>query len=294
MRYFLLLSFISIFSLCFSNNLYHVENQWGGSSAPWNDGGIWVIGGRSGQNVVAIHITSSDKGKTLNGTMTYMGEGSIGFKATLTQSNTYRVENQWGGSSTEWNPGGTWILGCRTDQNVVAIDVTSSDGGITLSGTITYAGEGTISFKSDLINGSVYTIENQWGGSFAPWSPGGTWVLGCRADQRIIAIHVTSSDDGKTLNGTMTYKGEGPIGFKATLTQSNTYRVENQWGGSSIEWNPGGTWILGCRTDQNVVAVNIASSDDGNTLNGNITYKGEGSIGFQGTLKETCRRRKRL
>lgn len=34
------------------NNLQHVQNQWGGSSAQWHEGGMWVLGCRSGQNVV--------------------------------------------------------------------------------------------------------------------------------------------------------------------------------------------------------------------------------------------------
>ena len=68
-------------------NLYKVENQWGGSSAPWHPGGDWVIGGRSDQNVVALNIKSDDDGKTLNGTMTYIGEGPIGFKGILVGQN---------------------------------------------------------------------------------------------------------------------------------------------------------------------------------------------------------------
>ena len=266
-------------------NAYHVENQWGGSSAPWNEGGAWIIGGRSDQRVVALNATSSDGGNTLNGTMTYQGEGPIGFKANLTQGNTYTVENQWGGSSAPWNPGGTWVIGGRSDQRVVEIDITSSDEGNTLNGTMTYQGEGPIGFKANSISGDAYTVENQWGGSSAPWNPGGAWIIGGRSDQRVVALNATSSDGGNTLNGTMTYQGEGPIGFKANLTQGNTYTVENQWGGSSAPWHPGGTWVIGGRSDQRVIAIDITSSDEGNNLNGNMTYQGEGPIGFKATLQ---------
>ena len=131
-------------------SLYQVQNQWGGSSAPWNQGGKWVIGTRSGQNPIALNVTSSDGGKTLTGTMTYAGEGPIGFKGTLQGSNNYEVQNQWGGSSAPWNPGGLWIIGFRANQNVVALDITSSDGGKTLMGTMTYANEGPIGFKGTL------------------------------------------------------------------------------------------------------------------------------------------------
>ena len=80
---------------------------------------------------------------------------------------------------------------------------------------MTYKGEGPIGFKASLTQGNTYIVENQWGGSFAPWHPGGTWLIGSRGGQHVVAIAVTSSDDGKTLNGTMTYAGEGPIGFKS-------------------------------------------------------------------------------
>lgn len=59
---------------------YLVENQWGGSSAPWNPGGIWTLGGRDNQNPIALKISSNDGGKTFTGTNTYANEGPIGFK----------------------------------------------------------------------------------------------------------------------------------------------------------------------------------------------------------------------
>lgn len=127
--------------------LYQVENQWGGSSAPWNEGGKWGIGSRDNQNVVAINAKSDDGGETLNGTITYSGEGPIGFRAKRSGSNDYTVENQWGGDAAPWHDGGTWTIGGRSGQNVVAIDVKSDDGGETLNGTITYKGEGSIGFK---------------------------------------------------------------------------------------------------------------------------------------------------
>lgn len=129
--------------------------------------------------------------------------------------NLYQVQNQWGGSFAPWHEGGVWIIGARPDQRVVALDISSNDGGITLVGTMTYKGEGPIGFKASLTQGNTYIVENQWGGSFAPWHPGGTWLIGSRGGQHVVAIAVTSSDDGKTLNGTMTYAGEGPIGFKS-------------------------------------------------------------------------------
>lgn len=178
--------------------LYQVENQWGGSSAPWNEGGKWVIGGRSNQNVVAMDVKSDDGGKTLNGTMTYAGEGPIGFRATQEGSNNYIVENQWGGSSAPWHEGGKWVLGYRANQNVVEIKIQSDDGGKTHNGTMTYAGEGPIGFKGTMADGDAYTVDNQWGGSSAPWHQGGTWAVGCRGNQNVVAIEIQSNDGGNS------------------------------------------------------------------------------------------------
>jgi hypothetical protein len=266
-----------------TNSLYHVQNQWGGSSAPWHEGGMWVIGARGGQKVVALKVSSTDSGQTLTGTMTYAGEGPIGFKARMVTCNTYVVENQWGGSAAPWHPGGTWLLGCRTNQHVVAIDISSPDGGRSLQGTVTYAGEGPIGFKADGADGGVYNVENQWGGSTAPWHPGGLWVLGCRGNQNVVKVHANSPDGGKSLAGDMTYQGEGPIGLKGTLVVTDTYAMENQWGGSTAPWHPGGAWVIGCRGEQHVVALDIGSSDSGATLQGTMIYSGEGPIGLRAT-----------
>ena len=62
----------------------------------------------------------------------------------------------------------------------------------------------------------TYGVENQWGGSSAPWHPGGTWTLGSRTGQPVVALQITSRDGGRTFTGTMTYRGEGPVGFRTT------------------------------------------------------------------------------
>jgi hypothetical protein len=258
---------------------YLVENQWGGSSAAWNPGGLWSLGSRFNQALVDVDLRSSDGGKTLTGTITYAGEGPIGFRAEQTGQNYYSVQNQWGGSSAPWNPGGVWVIGGRDKQGVVELKINSSDNGKTFTGTTTYAGEGPIGFKGGLSNG--YKVENQWGGSTAPWNAGGEWVLGGRAGQNVIAVEATSTDGGKTLTGTNTYVGEGPIGFRATQVSQSQYTVENQWGGSSAPWNPGGVWTIGGRDTQSVVALKINSSDGGKTFSGTNTYNNEGPIGFK-------------
>lgn len=262
--------------------IYHVKNQWGGSAAPWHAGGTFVLGAREGQNVVAIDIKSGDGGKTFSGTMTYEGEGPIGFKATQVVGNNYSVENQWGGDSAPWHPGGNWIIGGREGQNVVALNVKAD--GANLNGTMTYQGEGPIGVEATQAAGSSYSVENQWGGSAAPWHPGGTFVLGAREGQNPVAFDIASNDGGKTFTGTMTYQGEGPIGFRATQISGNNYAAENQWGGDSAPWHPGGQLVIGARVNQNVVSLKISSSNEGQDFTGEMTYAGEGPIGFKAEL----------
>lgn len=259
---------------------YQVENQWGGTSAPWHPGSTWILGIRTAQAVQAIEIQSNDNGKTFQGTMTYHGEGPIGFKATQQYGNVYSCEVQWGGSSAPWHSEGTWVIGGRDRQRCIAVKVSSTDDGKTLDGTMTYLGEGPIGFRGTRT--ASYTVENQWGGSSAPWNPGGIWVLTGRSNQDVVSMDIHSADNGKTLQGTMTYTDEGPIGFSGVQAADDVYAVSNQWGGTSAPWHRGGDMIIGCRHNQPAIQLKFSSSN-GSSLNGEMTYLGEGPIGFKAT-----------
>lgn len=129
---------------------------------------------------------------------------------------------------------------------------------------------------------AAYNTLNRWGGNSGQWVQGGTFVIGCRGDQNVVGLNLTSSDGGKTFSGEMTYAGEGPIGVTATQFMPNNYSVQNSWGGSG--GHSGGNWVLGARCPQPLVAIDVSSSDGGQTLTGSITYEGEGPIDFRGTL----------
>lgn len=128
---------------------------------------------------------------------------------------------------------------------------------------------------------ATFTVENQWGGNDAPWHPGGTWVLGNRTDQTIKNINVTLNSDG-FLQGTMQYSSEGPIGFRATRHGDNVYFVENQWGGDEAQWHPAGEWIMGCRPNQPIVAIDVKATEGEFELTGTMTYFDEGPVAFRG------------
>lgn len=282
------------------SNTYSVEVQWGGSSAKWNDDGVWILGGREKQRINKVEILSSDNGMTFTGTVQYEKEGAIGFKATQIQGNKYKVENQWGGNSAGWNDGGIWTIGGRSSQRAVSVKIDSNDNGKTLTGMITYQGEGPISFRAKQIEpvkesssssssqpntsttkakeSNNYNVEVQWGGSSAKWNNDGTWVIGNRGDQRVIKVEIYTSKPN-TLLGTMQYEKEGSIGFKATLSQGNSWTVFNSWGSSQD--NYGGLWVLGGRSNQVISKLNITSTDGGKSYTGSMTYSSEGPIGFR-------------
>ncbi|MFE3865253.1 hypothetical protein ACFXPT_33210 [Streptomyces goshikiensis] len=111
--------------------------------------------------------------------------------------------------------------------------------------------------------------------------------LGGRSNQKPVQIRIAAEYcDTLTLVGDMTYDGEGPIGFKATMTGRNTYEVENQWGGDDAPWHPGGTWVIGALEYRRVKGMHVTSDDSGRTLSGTITYEGQDPLTFQATATE--------
>ncbi|WP_256579508.1 hypothetical protein [Pseudomonas sp. B26(2017)] len=46
-----------------------------------------------------------------------------------------------------------------------------------------------------------------------------------------------------------------------------------------------GKWVIGGRDNQNVIALNVTSSDGGNNLGGSHTCANEGPIGFRGQME---------
>lgn len=261
---------------------YQVQNYQGGPCPSWIPGSTWLLGSREDQYLVEIDIRSRDCGRTLRGTVTYNGEGPIELFAEQEYGNMYNVKVRWGGSSGTWHDEGIWVIGGRCKQRCTRLKVTASDDGRVLVGVMNYSCEKTIGFVGIFI--PSYEVENQWGGSSAPWHYGGTWVLSGRTNQNVVAMDIKSTDGGCTLEGTMTYKGEGPIGFRAVNIVANNYEVYNQWGGSSAPWHRSGDMIIGGRETQRVIELKFNSNNNGQTLNGQMKYEGEGPIGFRAKI----------
>ena len=168
------------------------------------------------------------------------------------------------------------------NSNVIAIDIKSDDGGSALFGTMKFANEGSISFYGKLHEdngGDNIAVQNKFGGK---WQPAGRWVIGGRNDRHVVAFDVHSSDNGKSLNGTMTYADEGEIRVRSRRGNGVVYDVNNQQGGRLHE---DGAWVLGTRGDkkQYLVAIDIFSRNEGKTFSGTVTYDGEGALDFRAT-----------
>lgn len=234
----------------------------------------------------------------------------------LKEANRYTVENQEGNSPL-WTSAGSWILGGRLKQHIVALQFSSKDGKLT--GTVTYNGEKPGGFRATPGKGiNEYAVETESGGN---WQSAGTWQLGSHREP-LVALDAKSTDQGTSLIGSMTYQGGRPTSVRMWLASSprpafpetaaptpptsgtpvaqapikpptvspaptmaspNRYTVENVWGPDG--WHPGGTWIIGGRDKQRVVELQISAKDDGKTLTGTVTYDGEKPVGFRATAK---------
>ena len=106
--------------------------------------GLWVIGGRPNQRVVALKITSFDNGDSMKGTVIYEKEGVKNINAVRLIANQYEVMVQKDPkSSNSWAFDGIWILGPPGNFSKVLDHVllSSSDGGDTFTGQIKFFGE---------------------------------------------------------------------------------------------------------------------------------------------------------
>lgn len=127
---------------------------------------------------------------------------------------------------------------------------------------------------------AVYEVKAQWGGSAAPWNKEGTWMLGTRKDQDLLAVDIGSPDNGQTLLGRIAYCCEGPIDFRAVRMAANAYFVTVHWGSDPI-WHDDGIWIIGGRNDQRCTRLSILYNPMTKEFNGTAAYQGEGEIGFK-------------
>jgi hypothetical protein len=125
----------------------------------------------------------------------------------------YTAWTRWG--SAPWNPVGTWVL----PGEIANLEVTSTDGGQTFTGSLTNPGSGPLDVRLTLIappaTPNLYTAETRWGGDSGQWQPAGTWSFGGGA---VVQLSLSPpGPDGATLGGGITHPGQGPLTVKAQL-----------------------------------------------------------------------------
>ena len=134
---------------CYGAN-YLVEKD-----TPWIKDGMWTLGIRGPQRVVAVDAVSKDGGETLWGSMVYQDEGPIGFRAGWLLQGYYDVENQLGvgdapwheGSTAPWEEGGNWTMGNREKSRLTSLHIKSNDKGFNFRGTMTYDDEDPVEIR---------------------------------------------------------------------------------------------------------------------------------------------------
>ena len=151
-------------------NTYHVENQWGAIARPGTMRACSSLVPATDKTPSPSTSSQRTAGTSFTGTMTYAGEGPIGFLGQPRRRPGLQRQNQWGGKSAPWHEGGQWVLGCRAKQAVVGVNVMSNDGGKSLAGRMTYPAKAR-SIRARLIAANTYVVENQWGGNDATLAP---------------------------------------------------------------------------------------------------------------------------
>lgn len=207
--------------------------------------GYWVLGSRNTQPIYRLRVDSPDNGNSFIGATAYAGEGPIEFSAVRSRpSVVYEVNHSIGGQGSV--DGAAWVLGNRGDlqQYLVAVDIASEDGGVTLSGTISYSGEQPVEMRASSIIGNAYQVENKFGGENSPWVDVGVWLIGGR-NQRCVELQAFSSDSGESLVGVARYDSESAIAFSAQRSGGVAYLVEIQYVGNSAPWRSNGLWVFG-------------------------------------------------
>lgn len=113
--------------------------------------GTWTLGANESPLEVRFAsgngVDKHDGGKTLMGQVKFdQKAGMLALKAERINGNNFAVYTKKGNEN--WKKDGDWVIGGRNNHAVIKADAKSTDGGKTLIGMITYAGEGPVHFKA--------------------------------------------------------------------------------------------------------------------------------------------------
>ncbi|MCB8945673.1 MAG: hypothetical protein H6658_18135 [Ardenticatenaceae bacterium] len=130
----------------------------------------------------------------------------------------------WGDVAGKWLDFGVLRNRSLRGQAITALKISSGDEGKRLVGKVAYHGEGYVDFEAVWAEPNRYEVIHRLNEQDLERYPNGRWLLGGRDDKKIIAMDVTSADNGRSFTGTITYAGEPPInikGHRATTTLFN-------------------------------------------------------------------------
>ncbi len=126
-----------------------------------------------------------------------------------------------------------------------------------------------------------------WGNEAGKWLDFGAFKISGLLQQALIALKISSVNEGRRLVGKVAYSGEGYVDVEAEWIEQNSYKVIHRLNGAFSERHPNGTWILGGRDDKKIIHIDITSADNGRTVRGTISYTGEPSINLKGIRATT-------
>ena len=124
----------------------------------------------------------------------------------------YRFQYKQGDKLAPWHNAGVFKIGDPAMEPIKALNITSSDGGETLDLTVTYDGEDNPSESPNFIANhrqqNFYDVDELRDAGTEDSNEIGQWCFGARESQKIVQMNITSSDNGHTFKGKMTYQGE--------------------------------------------------------------------------------------
>ncbi len=126
---------------------------------------------------------------------------------------------------------------------------------------------------------NLYRIYHWRGDRSTPWHDGGTFLMGKGVHQPIHALRISSTDQGKTLSGKITWAGVEPPeedNLRAVHVGQNFYTVTINGQAETEKWR------LGAREYQRVVAMELTFALKQSSCEGKMTYRGEDAINVQG------------
>ncbi len=245
--------------------------------ATWDEQGTWVFGGRADERPIELRLGSGNRGLDVVGQVKYrQKEGMLGLKLRRTDGRLYTSATKAGNADHVGES--HWVIG-TDDQSVKQLIATSKDGGRTLTGKITYADGEPMEFQA-VVAPLRYHVQTRSRGE-AQWQDAGTWVMGNAAAERPIMLHIIARG-GNNLGGAVQYAGH--VGFQPTLLDLiDGHRYQARLHGEDGASTDDAQWVIG-NDDKPLLQLYAKSTDGGQTLTGNISYRNAGSREFKATL----------